>query len=76
MQEAQVEAMDVDPLDSNVSDTARIAYGNSSGVGRTGINALSAMHHDRFHDVPDLLTALFHLLSMTGNCTGGYIFFP
>ena len=42
MQEAQVEAMDVDPLDSNVSDTARIAYGNSSGVGRTGINALSA----------------------------------
>ncbi len=27
IQDAQVDAMEVEPLDSNVSDTARIAYG-------------------------------------------------
>ena len=42
LQDAQVDAMDVEPLDSKVSDTVRIAYGNSSSLGRTGINALSA----------------------------------
>ena len=42
MQDAHVEAMDVDPLDSKVSDTARIAYGNSSTEGSTGTSALSA----------------------------------
>ena len=42
MHDAQVEAIDVDPFDSNVSDTARIAYGNSSTLGRTGRSALSA----------------------------------
>ena len=30
MQDAQVDAMEVDPFDSMVSDTARMAYGNSS----------------------------------------------
>ena len=40
--EAQVEAIDVEPFDSKVSDTARIAYGNSSIEGRTGFKALSA----------------------------------
>ena len=34
--------MDVDPFDSNVSDTERIAYGNSSSEGSTGTNAFSA----------------------------------
>ncbi len=42
MQDAQVEAMEVEPLDSNVSDTARIAYGNSSSEGSTAISAFSA----------------------------------
>ena len=42
MQDAQVEAMDVEPLDSNVSETERIEYGNSSMEGRTGRSALSA----------------------------------
>ena len=42
MQEAQVDAMEVEPLDSKVSDTARMAYGNSSTEGSTGISALSA----------------------------------
>ena len=42
MQEAHVEAIDVEPFDSNVSDTALIAYGNSSVVGSTGISAFSA----------------------------------
>ena len=40
--EAQILACDVEPLDSMVSDTVRIAYGNSSSLGSTGINALSA----------------------------------
>ena len=34
--------MEVDPFDSNVSDTARIAYGNSSSEGSTAISAFSA----------------------------------
>ena len=34
--------MEVDPLDSNVSDTARIVYGNSSSEGITAISAFSA----------------------------------
>ena len=42
MQDAHVEAIDVDPFDSNVSDTARIAYGNTSSEGITGRSALSA----------------------------------
>ena len=42
MQDAQVEAMEVEPLDSNVSETLRIAYGNSSIEGSTGISAFSA----------------------------------
>ena len=42
IQDAQVEAMEVDPFDSNVSDTARIAYGNSSSEGSTAISAFSA----------------------------------
>ena len=42
MQDAQVDAIEVDPLDSNVSDTARIAYGNSASLGSTGTSALSA----------------------------------
>jgi len=42
MQEAQVDAMDVEPLDSIVSETQRMEYGNSSTEGRTGISARSA----------------------------------
>ena len=42
IQEAHVEAIDVEPLDSNVSDTVLIAYGNSSSDGSTGTRALSA----------------------------------
>ena len=42
IQDAQVEAMEVEPLDSKVSETARIAYGNSSTLGSTGISARSA----------------------------------
>ena len=42
MQDAQVDAMDVEPFDSKVSDTERIAYGNSSSLGSTGSNAFSA----------------------------------
>ena len=40
--DAHVEAIDVEPFDSNVSDTLLIAYGNSSSLGRTGIRAFSA----------------------------------
>ena len=40
--DAHVEAIDVEPFDSNVSDTALIEYGNSSSEGSTGISALSA----------------------------------
>ena len=35
--EAQMLAWEVEPLDSMVSDTVRIAYGNSSSLGSTGI---------------------------------------
>ena len=42
MHDAHVEAIDVEPFDSNVSDTQRIAYGNSSSDGSTGRSALSA----------------------------------
>ena len=42
MHDAHVDAIDVEPLDSNVSETARIAYGNSSSDGRTGTSAFSA----------------------------------
>jgi phosphoglucosamine mutase len=31
-----VDAIDVEPFDSNVSDTVLIAYGNSSSLGSTG----------------------------------------
>ena len=41
-EDAQMLAWDVEPLDSMVSDTVRIAYGNSSSLGRTGIRARSA----------------------------------
>ena len=41
-QEPQVEPMEVEPLEDKTSDTTRIAYGNSSTGGRTGIKALSA----------------------------------
>ena len=40
--DAHVEAIDVEPFDSKVSDTARIVYGNSSSLGRTAIRAFSA----------------------------------
>ncbi len=40
--DAQMLAWDVEPLDSIVSDTVRIAYGNSSSHGSTGISARSA----------------------------------
>ena len=41
-QEAQTDACEVEPFDSNVSDTQRIAYGNSSIDGIIGKSALSA----------------------------------
>ena len=40
--DAQILAWEVEPLDSIVSDTVRIAYGNSSAVGSTGTSARSA----------------------------------
>ena len=40
--EAQTEPIEVEPLEPRASDTWRIAYGNSSRVGRTGIRARSA----------------------------------
>ena len=42
MVDAQILACEVEPLDSKVSDTVRIAYGNSSVVGSTGTSARSA----------------------------------
>jgi len=38
----QTEAIELDPLQVTVSDTALIAYGNSSIGGSTGSNAFSA----------------------------------
>ena len=40
--DAHTEPIDVEPLELNASDTWRIAYGNSSTLGRTGISARSA----------------------------------
>ncbi len=40
--EAQTEPIDVEPLELSASDTCRIAYGNSSRPGSTGIRARSA----------------------------------
>jgi len=40
--EAQTEPMDVEPFELSASDTWRIAYGNSSRLGSTGISARSA----------------------------------
>ena len=40
--EAQTEPIDVEPLEPSASDTARIAYGNSSLLGSTGTSARSA----------------------------------
>src|SRR2546430_16436903 len=40
--DAQTEPIDVDPLEPSASDTCRIAYGNSSRLGSTGISARSA----------------------------------
>ena len=42
MHDEHVLAIDVEPFDSNVSDTVLIAYGNSSSLGSTGISAFSA----------------------------------
>ena len=42
MVEAQTEPIEVDPLEPSASDTCRIAYGNSSRDGSTGISARSA----------------------------------
>ena len=38
----QILACDVEPFEDNISDTTRIAYGNSSSDGITGTNAFSA----------------------------------
>ena len=38
----QILACDVEPFEDNISDTTRIAYGNSSSDGNTGTNAFSA----------------------------------
>src|SRR3954463_10338257 len=40
--EAQTDPIDVEPLEPSASDTCRIAYGNSSRDGSTGISARSA----------------------------------
>ena len=40
--EAQTEPIDVDPLELSASETCRMAYGNSSRGGRTGMSARSA----------------------------------
>ncbi len=42
MVDAQTEPMEVEPLDPIASETWRIAYGNSSRLGRTGSMARSA----------------------------------
>src|ERR687896_2487961 len=41
-EEPHTEAIDEEPLDSRMSDTTRIVYGNSSVPGRTGTSARSA----------------------------------
>ena len=40
--DAHTLACEVEPFDSNVSDTVRMAYGNSASLGSTGRRALSA----------------------------------
>ena len=40
--EPQTEAIDDEPLDSRISETRRIVYGNSSVSGTTGTRARSA----------------------------------
>ena len=40
--EPQVEAIEEEPFDSIISETTRIAYGNSSSLGSTGSKARSA----------------------------------
>src|ERR687894_3185077 len=40
--EPQTEAIDDEPLDSRMSDTTRMEYGNSSVEGTTGMSARSA----------------------------------
>src|ERR1700710_1256793 len=40
--DAQTEPIDVEPFEPSASETWRIAYGNSSRFGRTGIRARSA----------------------------------
>ena len=41
-EEPQTEAIEEEPLDSRMSDTTRIVYGNSSVLGTTGTSARSA----------------------------------
>ena len=40
--EPHTEAMELEPLDSNTSDTKRNAYGKSASLGITGTKARSA----------------------------------
>ena len=40
--DAQTEPIEVEPLEPSASETCRIAYGNSSRAGSTGIRARSA----------------------------------
>ena len=40
--EPQIEPCEVEPFEERTSETTRIAYGNSSTLGRTGISAFSA----------------------------------
>lgn len=73
IQDAQVDAMEVEPLDSNVSDTARIAYGNSSSEGSTATSAFSASAPCPISRRPGRGILLSHLQSMQGNYTDEYI---
>ena len=41
MHPAQIDACDDEPFDSNISDTTRTVYGNSSSEGITWASALS-----------------------------------
>ena len=52
MLDAQILACEVEPLDSKVSDTVRIAYGNSSSLGRTGTSALCQCSVTDFSRLP------------------------
>ena len=40
--DAQTEPIEVEPLEPSASDTCRMAYGNSSRLGSTGMRARSA----------------------------------